>query len=366
MQTAIVTGANGFIGSHIVYRLLERGWRVHALGRSRGTNHWRNRVVAALQEVGNITDFHAELHCYELDLNLSDLSLDFLFRSDYSAAETTLFHVAGDTRFTPSDPNLQRQVNIQASANVIKALKGKIARAIHVSTAYVAGNRIGVIREHELGCGQEFNNPYERSKFDAESMVTALCRELDVPLVITRPSIITNDRQFGRASTFTHLNALIEVISRLQQHYGISDGEVVSTTIRLMADPEARPNLAPVDSIIPPLLEIAESSDTHGKTFHLCHPRPQTNAELVDLICEVFKVKGKLALEYLENILRPMSHTEEMIVRSLKPYAPYLNSHCEFDVSESRSVVPDYDSHFTQLDVPYIRKIVEFQRRNRK
>jgi nucleoside-diphosphate-sugar epimerase len=366
MKTAIVTGANGFIGSHIIYRLLERGWRVHALGRSRGTSQWSDRVIAALREVGNPTDSHGELHCHEVDLNAADVRLDFLFRRDDSPAETTLFHVAGDTRFTPPDPHLQRQMNVQASVNVINALKGRIDTAIHVSTAFVAGNRKGLIQERELGCGQEFHNPYEQSKFDAEGMLTALCREHDVPLVIARPSIITNDRQSGRASTFTHLNALIEVISRLQDHYGISDGEVVSTTVRLMADPEAKPNLAPVDSIIPPLLEIAESSAAPGKTFHLCHPTPQTNAELVDLICEVVKVKGKLALEYLESIPRPMSHTEEMIVRSLKPYAPYLNSRCAFDVSESRSVVPDYDSHFTQLDVPYIQKIVEFQRHNRK
>lgn len=186
MKTAIVTGANGFIGSHIVYRLLVRGWRVHALGRGRGTSHWNDRVVAALREVGNPTDSHGELHCHEVELNAPDVRLDFLFCRDDSPAETTLFH-----------------------------------------------------------------------------------------------------------------------------------------------------------------------------------PRPQANTELVNLICEVFKVKGKFVLEYLESIPRPMNHTEEMILRSLKPYAPYLNSHCEFDVSHARSVVPDYDDHFTQLDVPYIRKIVE-QRRNNK
>ena len=133
-----------------------------------------------------------------------------------------------------------------------------------------------------------------------------------------------------------------------------------------MADPEARPNLAPVDSIIPPLLQIAESSAAPGRVFHLCNPKPQSNVQLVELICEAFKVKGKLALEFLESIPRPMSRTEEMILRSLKPYAPYLNSRCEFDLSHSRSIVPDYDSYFAELDVSYIQRIIEFQRRNRK
>jgi nucleoside-diphosphate-sugar epimerase len=366
VKTAIVTGANGFIGSHLVYQLLIQGYSVHALGRSTATSQWSRRVISALGEIGDITDIHRKLFCHEIDLNEPDIKLNFISQKGRTPAETTLFHVAGDTRFTPPDPSIQRHVNIQAAANVINALKGKITTAIHVSTAFVAGNRTGLIRESDLDCGQGFHNSYEKSKFDAEVFLTEHCRRHNVPLVIVRPGIITNDRRSGRASTFTHLNALVEVISRLQEHYQISDGEVVSKKIRLMADSGARPNLAPVDSIIPPLLEIATSSAAPGKTFHLCHPRPQSNERLVELICEVIEVKGKLVLEYLESISKPMSRTEEMILRSLKPYAPYLNSRCEFDLSLSRAIVPDYDSHFNQMDDDYVRKVVDFQRRNRK
>jgi hypothetical protein len=74
---------------------------------------------------------------------------------------------------------------------------------------------------------------------------------------------------------------LVEVVSRIQEHFGIADGQVVSSLIRLAADPEARPNLAPIDSIIPPLLQIAASAEAPGKVFHLCHPAPQSNAEIV-------------------------------------------------------------------------------------
>jgi nucleoside-diphosphate-sugar epimerase len=366
LKTAIVTGANGFIGAHVVYRLLAQGWRVEALGRSTRTSPWSDRLIVALREVGSIADHPDNLSSHPVDLLSAEMKLDFLLRKDFSPEKTTLFHLAGDTRFTPSNPDFQRQVNIQGALNVINALKGRIARAIHVSTAYVAGNRPGSIREDELDCGQSFRNPYEKSKLDAEIAVTAFCREHNVPLVIVRPAIIINDRQTGRASTFTHLNALVEVVSRIQEHYGISDGQVVSKRIRLVGDPEARPNLAPVDSIVPPLLKIAESSAAPGRAFHLCHPRPQSNIQLVNLACEAFKIKGLVALEFLENMPISISRTEETILRSFKVYAPYMNSRCEFDLSNSRSIVPDYDSYFTQLDVPYIRKVIEFQRQHRK
>jgi len=294
------------------------------------------------------------------------MTLDSIFPGDHSPSETVLLHLAGDTRFVPPNPEAQRHVNVQATLKVVNALKGRIARVVHVSTAYVAGNRTGLIREGELDCGQEFRNSYEKSKFDAERDLTALCREHDLPLVIVRPSIITNDRTTGRASTFTHLNTLVEVVSRIQDHYGISDGQVVSSAIRLMADPGARPNLAPVDSIVPPLLRIAEASGSTGMTFHLCHPTPQLNLDVIDLICETFKVKGKLKIEFVANLVRPMSHTEEMILRSLKVYAPYLNNRSEFDLSNTRSIVPDYDSHFSQMDIAYIEKVAQVERQKRK
>jgi nucleoside-diphosphate-sugar epimerase len=316
--------------------------------------------------VGVVADFRNSLHCHATDIRAPTLAVDLILPSDHSPTETILFHLAGDTRFVPPNPELQRQINVQATLNVVKALKERIARVVHVSTAYVAGNRTGLIRECELDCGQRFRNSYEKSKFDAELALTAFCREQGIPLVIVRPSIIINDRTSGRASTFTHLNTLVEVVNRIQEHYGIADGQVISKTIRFTADPQARPNLAPVDSIIPPLLKIAESSKSPGMTFHLCHPAPQPNIDVIDLICDTFQVKGKLAIEFLEDVPRPMSHTEEMILRSLKVYAPYLNNRCEFDLRNSRSVVPDYDAHFSPLDTAYIQKVAEVERQNRK
>lgn len=365
MKTAIITGANGFIGSYITYHLLGQSWHVCALGRSKLSSSWADRVSAALLQVAESSQ-PGELVSHEVDLNAASLRLDACFPSDAVPQETVLFHVAGDTRFTPTNPDLQRQFNIQAAVSVLKALDGRIGRAIYVSTAYVAGDRRGLIRESELDAGQQFHNSYERSKFDAEIAVSEFCRSRGIPLVIVRPSIIINDRQTGRSSAFTHLNALVEVVSRIQEHFGIADGQVVSSLIRLAADPDARPNLAPIDSIIPPLLHIAASAEAPGQVFHLCHPAPQSNAEIVDLIALAIGIKGKVGLRFVDSLSQPMSHTEEMILRSLKVYAPYLNSRCQFDLSNSRSVVPAYDGHFSGLDLGYLQKVIRFQRQRRK
>ena len=322
-------------------------------------------MAAALRQVADAADWQANLTCHEADLTRTQLKLEGL-PGNTDAASVTLFHVAGDTHFRPADVAQQRRVNIDTPLRLVGALNGRIGRMVHVSTAYVAGKRTGLIRETELDCGQAFWNSYEQSKFDAEVALMQLCRAEDIPLVIVRPSVITNDRKTGRASTFTHLNAMVEVVNRIQEYYGLADGQVVSKAIRLMADPDASPNLAPVDSIIPALLQIAESPAAPGRTFHLCHPRPQPNREVMSLICEAFGVRDRLALEFVHDLPHPLSHTEEMIFRSLKVYAPYLNNQCEFDVSNSRALVPDYDASFTPLDLPYLHKVIEFQRHKRQ
>lgn len=365
MKTAIVTGANGFIGSHLAYQLLGQGWSVYALGRSSASERWRLRMEKALREVDAAAGQFDALQCCEFDILSQSESWEQIEQGGGLPNGAVLFHVAGDTQFTPQDAARRRTVNVGASVAIMKRLKGKIARAIHVSTAFVAGDRGGLVGEDELDCGQHFHNNYEQTKLEAEAAVTSTCRECNIPLIIARPSIITNDRRTGRASTFTHFNALVEVITRIQKHYQITDGQTVSKRVRLMADAAARPNLAPVDSIVPPLLKIATADNAAGNTYNLCHPYPESNTKLVALICEAFGFGDNISFEFLNELAAPLTYTEEMILRSLKPYGPYLNARCEFDLRQSRSVVPDYDSYFTQPDVAYLKKVISFQRNRR-
>jgi hypothetical protein len=51
-----------------------------------------------------------------------------------------------------------------------------------------------------------------------------------------------------------------------------------------------------------------------------------------------------------------------MLLRSLKPYLPYLNGACTFDLTNTRSLIPDYDSRFPPITRDYMLKVIEFQR----
>ena len=364
--TAILTGANGFIGSYLVPILIKRGWIVHALGRSRNGVPWRERLLAAVAVASTTHELpdSDRLHCHEADLMQADLGLA-TSRTLPREPKAVLVHLAGDTRFIPPDPAAQRRANVAGALNTVRALQPYLSRVVHVSTAYVAGDRAGTILECEGEMGQGFHNNYEKTKLEAEIALQALCVELRLPLAITRPSIIVNDTVNGRSSAFTHLNVLVEVATRIQEFYGIQDGQVVNQAIRFPVAPGARPNIAAVDPIAEALASIVESPASAGRTFHLCHPTPQTNAEIFGLVMAAFGIKDKIRLNFVQGMEQPLTRTEEMVVRAFRVYLPYLNYGGLFDVSNTRRIIPHYDRLFPPANVDYLRKVIAFERAER-
>ena len=76
----------------------------------------------------------------------------------------------------------------------------RLDRLNYVSTAYVAGDRTGVVYEHELDLGQGFKNHYESTKFQAEVWVRSLIDR--IPTTIFRPAIVVGDSRTGETQKF--------------------------------------------------------------------------------------------------------------------------------------------------------------------
>ena len=81
--------------------------------------------------------------------------------------------------------------------------RGGLDSFAHVSTAYVAGTHTGRFTEDDLYVGQDFRNPYERSKFEAELVVRE--RGDSLPTQVVRPSIVVGDSRTGWTPAFNVL-----------------------------------------------------------------------------------------------------------------------------------------------------------------
>lgn len=364
MNTAIITGAGGFIGARLAGALLGRGWRVHALGRGGAAQPWRARMIAALVDIGGHPPDGAlleRLRCHEADLTRPGLGLSCAARDEITAEPAVLIHSAADTRFNAPDPAAQRRINAGACREAIEALGRNLERAIHVSTAYVAGARTGTVYEDETDTGQSFHNPYERSKLEGEILFRAACERRGIAHVVARPSIVINDMRTGRSPALTSLNMLVELAGRLWDHYGLGFGQTVSSQIRIRLDPAARANLIPVDPVIAALVALATHPHAPGKTCHLCHPDPRPNGEVFQALADELGIGDKTALRFVRELAAPVSRTESLIHHASKLYAPYMTSHCLFDLTQTRALIPGYDALCGRVDRAYLRKVVAYQ-----
>src|SRR5205085_10688824 len=108
-----------------------------------------------------------------------------------------------------------QHVNVDGTGNVLGLCAGceKLGLFNYVSTAYVAGDRSGVVYEHELALGQGFKNHYESTKFQAELWVR---QELDrVPTTIYRPAIVVGDSRTGETSKFDGPYYMLRTFARM-------------------------------------------------------------------------------------------------------------------------------------------------------
>jgi len=182
-----VTGADGFIGSHVVEALVHAGAKVRALAlyNSFGTHGWLDELAPDIRknvevQFGDVRDPH--------------FMLDFVNGTD------TVFHLAAliAIPYSYRTPQSYVDVNVTGTLNVLEAARrGNVRRMIHTSTSEVYGTAqfTPITEEHPL----QGQSPYSASKIGADHMVEAFARSFDLPVVILRPFNTFGPRQSERA-----------------------------------------------------------------------------------------------------------------------------------------------------------------------
>ncbi|MFN3549230.1 MAG: NAD-dependent epimerase/dehydratase family protein [Mesorhizobium sp.] len=171
-RLALVTGGSGFVGGHLVARLLSDGWRVRALGRSAEARA-AVRALGAEQAEGDLSDRAALARAME--------------------GVEVVFHVAAHFRLWGPMP-LFRRINVDGTRNVVAAAeRAGVRRVVHVSAAAVVMGRPepmrGVTEDSPL---QKMRfAPYATSKAEAEEvMLAANGRRAGFSTVAIRPPFI--------------------------------------------------------------------------------------------------------------------------------------------------------------------------------
>ena len=182
-----VTGADGFIGSHLVEALVRQGRRVRALAlyNSQGSWGWLDTLPA---------DVLDEVEVIAGDVRDSEQTARFCDGVD------TVFHLAALIAIPYSyvAPRSYLDTNVAGTLNVLEAVRrADVGRLVHTSTSEVFGTALRVpIDEDHPRQGQ---SPYSASKIAADSLVDSFHRSFGVPVVTLRPFNTYGPRQSARA-----------------------------------------------------------------------------------------------------------------------------------------------------------------------
>lgn len=186
-QKVLVTGADGFIGSHLVEALAERGADVTALCfyNSFDSHGWLDDIPEA--------DYPGLKHVR------GDIR-DGAFVRHIMQGQEIVFHLAALIAIPYSyvAPQSYVATNVMGTLNVLEASReNNVRRVVHTSTSEVYGSAITmpIAESHPL----QGQSPYSASKIGADMMSEAYARSFDLPVAILRPFNTFGPRQSERA-----------------------------------------------------------------------------------------------------------------------------------------------------------------------
>jgi dTDP-glucose 4,6-dehydratase len=255
-----VTGAGGFIGSHLVEELVARGSSVRAMvvynsRGDRGALEWIDpaRLTEVDVQAGDVRDRDAVAQLVE--------------------ATDVVFHLAAliSIPYSYTNPRSFLETNVMGTLNVAQACReASVTRLVHTSTSEVYGSaqQIPINEDHPL-VGQ---SPYAASKIAADQLVTSFHRSFALPASVLRPFNTYGPRQSARA-------VLPTIVS-----------QALAGSIVRLGSLEPRRDLTYVADTVTGFLAIAEEPRTVGETLQLGTGQ---DVSIRDLVEEVANVLGR-------------------------------------------------------------------------
>ncbi len=219
-KRVLVTGAGGFIGSHLAERLVREGAEVHAMVHYNALSSWANLDLVA-------PDVKPELR----------VTLGNIEDSDYVARSCkgmdVVFHLAALIAIPYSyvAPRSYVRANVEGTLNVLEAARQLgVGRVIHTSTSEVYGTalREPIDEEHPL----QGQSPYSASKIGADKIAESYWRSFETEVVTLRPFNTYGPRQSARAFIPTIISqAFVRDEVRLGSLDPLRDMTFVSDTV---------------------------------------------------------------------------------------------------------------------------------------
>ena len=277
----LVTGAGGFIGSHLVETLVARGAGVRALVR-----YTSRSDLGALEQLDRQTRSSVEVvH--------GDLCRPDVVRAAFDGVSVA-FHLGAliSIPYSYQSPDEVVATNVLGTLNVLQAARhAGVRRLVHTSTSEVYGTaqRVPMDETHPL----QGQSPYSASKIGADKLAESFARSFDLPVVTVRPFNTFGPRQSTRAVIPTIITQLLD-----------------DRRIRL-GSLHPRRDFTFVTDTVAGFLRAAELPDLSWQEINLGTGRDVSIGEVLELIAGVLGVTAEVTTE-TERMRPPNSEVDRL------------------------------------------------------
>jgi NAD dependent epimerase/dehydratase len=300
MKTVLVTGADGFIGSHLVECLIKEGYKVKAFVYYNSFNSW-GWLDTLPKEILN-----------QIEIFAGDIRDPNGVRTAVKGTDI-IYHLAAliAIPYSYHSPDSYVDTNVKGTLNILQAARDfNIERVIVTSTSEVYGTALYVpIDEKHPKQGQ---SPYSASKIGADAMADSFFRSFKLPVTIVRPFNTFGPRQSARAVIPTIITQLL----------------AGKTEIKLGAVHPTR-DLLFVKDTAKGFIEIAASAKTIGEEINIATGEEISIGDLATKIISIINPSAKIVSDEIR--LRPeKSEVERLLgsaerIRALTSWKPEYN-----------------------------------------
>ena len=299
-KKVLVTGADGFIGSHLVEHLIEEGFQVKAFVYYNSFNSWGWLDTLPKEVLNKIEIFTGDVRDPN-GVRTAVKGVDIIYHLAALIAIPYSYH----------SPDSYVDTNVKGTLNILQAARDfNIERVIVTSTSEVYGTALYVpIDEKHPKQGQ---SPYSASKIGADAMADSFFRSFNLPVTIVRPFNTFGPRQSARAVIPTIITQLL----------------AGATEIKLGALHPTR-DLLFVKDTVKGFVEIANSSQTIGQEINIATQQEISIKDLAQNIINIINPNAKIISEDVR--LRPeKSEVERLLgsaekIKSLTKWEPSFN-----------------------------------------
>jgi NAD dependent epimerase/dehydratase len=309
-RSVLVTGAGGFIGSHLAEALVHAGASVRAFVRytSRGDHGW---LEAADEDVVR-----------ELEIFRGDLANPEAV-SGAVAGRDVVFHLGAliPIPYSYLHPREFVAANVSGTLNVLEAARrGETQRIVHTSTSEVYGTaqEIPITEEHPL----HPQSPYAATKVAADQLALSYQRSFGTPVAIVRPFNTYGPRQSARAVIPT---IITQALSR--------------ETIELGATDTTRDFLYVGDTVVG-MMRVGSADGIEGEVINLGTGVEVSIAEVVHRVLKLLQLDVPVDID--EDRLRPPDSEVERLVAGIAKAKVLLGWAPETDLDEGLQLTIDW------------------------